>query len=193
MVRLLISAMLAACALAQPNPSWTRPFPAHRIAGNLYYVGTEELACFLITTPGGHILVNTGLQDSVPQIRSGIEQLGFKLHDVKILLTMQAHFDHVAGFAEIQKVTGARVYATEADAPVLEDGGRSDPHLGKSYWFAPVKVSRKLKDGDTVELGGTALHVHLTPGHTKGSVTYSMTVSEAGKTTTCCWPIWVRW
>lgn len=183
MIRLWMAAMIAAGGVyAQSNPSWTRPFPAHRIAGNLFYVGTEDLACFLIATPQGHILVNTGLKDSVAGIRAGIEKLGYRFSDVKILLTMQAHFDHVAGFAEIQKATGAQVFATAPDAPVLEDGGKSDPFLGEEYRFAPVKVGRRLKDGDTVELGGTVLNVHLTPGHTKGSVTYSMKVSDGNKT-----------
>jgi metallo-beta-lactamase class B len=175
------AAMLAMLAGAQPNPSWERPFPAHKISGNLHYVGTEDLACFLITTPEGHILVNTGLKNSVRHIRAGIERLGFRYTDVKILLTMQAHFDHVAGFAEIQKATGAEVFATVPDAPVLEDGGKSDPYLGPEYRFEPVKVARRLNDGDVVELGGTVLKVHLTPGHTRGSVSYSMKVVENGK------------
>ena len=123
--RWLLLPLLGILALAQQD-SWTKPFPAHKIVGNLYYVGTEDLACFLITNPDGHILINTGLADSVPLIRDSVQKLGFKFEDIRILLTMQAHFDHVAGFAEIQKLTGARVFATEQDAPVLEDGGKSD-------------------------------------------------------------------
>jgi glycerophosphoryl diester phosphodiesterase len=95
---------------------------------------------------------------------------------------MQAHFDHVAGLAEIQRLTGAKMYATEPDAPVLEDGGKSDPFLGEQYRFAPIRVDRRLKDGDTITLGGTELHAHLTPGHTKGSVTYSMRIQDGSKT-----------
>ena len=173
--------MMSSLVHAQVDPAWTRPFPAHKIAGNLYYVGTEDLACFLLATPQGHILINTGLDGSTPLIRKSIGKLGFSIEDVKILLTMQAHFDHVAAMREIQQLSGARVYATEPDAPVLEDGGKSDPFLGSASWFAPVRVDRRLKDGDTIALGGTELRVILTPGHTKGSVTYATTVVENGR------------
>jgi metallo-beta-lactamase class B len=171
----------AVLAMAQENPGWRRPFSSHKIAGNLHYVGTEDLACFLFTTPAGHILVNTGLVDSTPLIRESISKLGFKIEDIRILLTTQAHFDHVAAMKEIQQISGAKVYATEADAPVLEDGGKSDPFLGAAFYFEPVKVDRRLKDGDVVALGGTELEVILTPGHTKGSVCYSTTIEDAGQ------------
>src|ERR1700684_4338240 len=113
-------------ALAEPNPDWTTPFPAHRIVGNVYYVGTYDLACFLVVTPAGAILINTGTAESVPLIRTSVESLGFKLKDIKILLTTQAHNDHVAGMAEMKRLTGARLLAMDGDAPVLEDGGKSD-------------------------------------------------------------------
>ena len=173
---------LVVCGLAsgQGNSNWKTPYPAHRIAGNLYYVGTADLACYLVTTPAGHMLINTGLEDSTPLLRASIQHVGFKLEDVKILLTMQAHFDHVAAMAEIKKLTGAKLYATEADAPILEDGGKSDPYFGKRFWFAPVKVDRRLRDGDLVELGGVALRVVTTPGHSKGSVSYTMEVNDSG-------------
>jgi metallo-beta-lactamase class B len=167
--------------LPAQQESWKAPFPGHTIAGNLHYVGTEDLACFLITTPECHILINTGLADSTETIRESVEKLGHKLEDIEILLTMQAHFDHVAAMAEIQKLAGARVFATEADAPALEDGGQSDPFLPEEYRFPSVEVDRRLKDGDTIRLGGTQLEVHLTPGHSKGSVSYSMNVVENGK------------
>ncbi len=162
-------------------PEWSRPFPAHQIAGNVYYVGTEDLACYLVTDPAGHILINTGMADSVKLIRAGVEKLGFRFSEIKILLTMQAHFDHVAGFAEIVRATGAKVYATEADAGIIESGGKSDPWLGKEGWFEPVKVSRRLKDGETVELGAARLKVLLHPGHTPGSASYSTTVTDGGR------------
>jgi len=180
-MRILISALLVCgMASAQGNSTWRNPYPAHRIAGNLYYVGTEDLACYLIATPAGHILINTGLEDSTPLLRTSLQQVGLKLEDVKILLTMQAHFDHVAAMAEVKKLSGAQVYATEADAPILEDGGKSDPHFGKSFWFAPVKVDRRLRDGDVVALGGVSLRVVSTPGHSKGSVSYTMDVMDGG-------------
>lgn len=180
MLRSFFLILVSMSAFAQQE-GWKRPFPAHKIAGNLHYVGTEDLACFLIATPEGHILINTGLADSVALIRASVQKLGYTLEDIRILLTQQAHYDHVAALGEIQKLTGAKMHATEEDAPVLEDGGRSDPFLGEQYRFAPVKVDRKLKDGDTVRLGGAELRVHLTPGHTKGSVSYSMAVVEDGK------------
>ncbi len=175
--------LLALCAVAftQVNPAWKRAFPAHHIFGNLYYVGTEDLACFLFTTPEGDILVNTGLSDSTPLIRESFRTLGFRLEDVKILLTMQAHYDHVAAMHEIQQITKAKVYITMPDAPVLEDGGKSDPFLGPEYRFAPVKVDRRLKDGDVVSLGGTELKVILTPGHTRGSVSYAAILTDHGQ------------
>jgi metallo-beta-lactamase class B len=181
MIRFALTVILAAGLSAQ-RPEWTRPFPGHKIAGNLYYVGTEDLACFLITTLEGNILINTGLADSVPLMRASAQKLGLKLEDTRILLTMQAHFDHVAAMREVQKLSGARVMATEGDAPVLEDGGKSDPFLtGERVRFAPVKVDRRLKDGETIRLGGTELVVHLTPGHTRGSVSYSMNVTQGGR------------
>src|SRR3977135_2932516 len=103
---LLISCLLALCAsvrsLSAEDEAWRKPFPSHRVIGNVYYVGTSELACFLITTPAGHMLINTGLADSAPLIRAGIQKLGFRIEDVKLLLTMQAHYDHVAGMAEMK-------------------------------------------------------------------------------------------
>ena len=181
MLRLLLPLLLTFLCFAQ-NPQWTRPFPAHRIAGNLYYVGTEDLACFLITTPEGHILVNTGLEDSTPLIRNSISKLGFRLEDVKILLNMQAHYDHVAAMAEIQRITGAKVFATEGDAPIMEDGGLSDPAWGGKQLFKPIKVDRRLKDGDLIKLGGTELKVLTTPGHSKGSVSYTMNLKDGNRT-----------
>lgn len=182
----LASLVVIATALASAQPSfdrsnWSKPFEPHRVLGPVYYVGTADLACFLITSPNGHILLNTGLEDSAPQIRKSIEALGFRVGDIKILLTNQAHFDHVAAMAEIKKLSGAQMFATEGDKTVLEDGGRSDFYLGNDNAFPPIKVDRVLKDGETVKLGGNELRVHLTSGHTKGSVTYTMRVHEGDR------------
>ncbi len=165
---------------AQPD-DWTRPFPGHRVIGNLYAVGTYDLGVFLIASDGGHILVNTALEDSVPLIRRNVESVGFRLDDVKILLTMQAHWDHTAALAEIKEITGAEMWATEGDAPVLEDGGFSDPHFGGKVSFKPVRVDRIIADGEVIELGATRLTVIETPGHTAGSSSYSMTVREKAR------------
>jgi metallo-beta-lactamase class B len=181
MLRLIGLIVYAGLVFAQGNPGWRRPYPAHKIAGNLYYVGTEDLACFLFTTSNGHILINTGLADSTPIIRESMQRLGFRIEDIRILLTMQAHGDHVEAMKEIQDLSGAEVYATEADTPALEDGGKSDPAFGGQMSFAPVKVDRRLKDGDMITIGETQLKVILTPGHSKGSVSYSTTVDDGGK------------
>ena len=177
---LLLMATVGLALCAQDRASWTRPYPAHQIAGNLYYVGTEDLACFLITGDQGHILINTGLEDSTPLIRKSITDLGFRLEDVKILLTMQAHFDHVAAMAEVQKLTGAKVFATEGDAPAMADGGKSDPAFGEGARFPAIRVDRRLKHGDTIRLGATELKVVSTPGHSRGSVSYTTTVDDGG-------------
>lgn len=171
--------LTAAPAAAQPE-DWSKPFPGHRVIGNLYAVGTYDLACFLITSDEGHILINTGLADSAPIIRENIESLGFRLEDVRILLTMQAHYDHAEAFAQIKKATGAELWATADDAPLLEDGGASDPHFQGEYTFPPVPVDRVLRDGEVIELGKINLTVVESPGHTPGSATYTMTVTENG-------------
>ena len=167
--------------VAAQNEAWTRPFPGHRVIGNLYAVGTYDLAVFLITSQEGHILINTGLDDSTAQIRSNIESLGFRLEDVEILLQMQAHWDHTAALAEIKQITGAEMWATEGDAPVLEDGGFSDPHFGGEQSFTPIGVDKIIADGDLIELGETRLRVLETPGHTAGSSSYVMQVRESGR------------
>jgi metallo-beta-lactamase class B len=146
-------------------------------------VGTYDLSSFLITTPSGHILINTGMAGSVPQIKSGIEQLGFKFSDVKILTATHSHIDHVAGLAEIKRITGARLMMSEQDADVLESGGKSDFRWGDdpNGRFEAVKVDRKLKSGDKIELGGVVLTAHLHPGHTKGATSFTFGIRENNK------------
>lgn len=179
---LACSLLIATTAtLRAQDEAMTRPFPGHRVIGNLYAVGTYDLGVFLITSAQGHILINTGLEDSTPLIRENIESLGFRLEDVKILLTMQSHFDHTAALAEIKETTGAEMWATAKDARVLEDGGFSDPHFGGSQSFKPVHVDKIISDGDIVELGDTRLRVYEHPGHTEGSSSYTMQVRENGR------------
>ena len=177
---LWLTLALSAPLTAQPE-DWTRSFPGHRVIGNLYAVGTYDLGVFLVTSAEGHVLINTGVEDSTPMIRENIESLGFRLEDVKILLTMQAHWDHTAALAEVKEITGALMWATAGDAPVLEDGGFSDPHFGGKVWFKPIKVDRIIKDGEVIELGETRLTVVETPGHTRGSVSYTMKVREGSR------------
>src|SRR5215216_1026560 len=138
--------------------NWSDPYAQFRIAGNLSYIGTYDLACYLITTPKGNILINTGLAPSVPMIREHIETLGFKMKDIKIMLATHAHYDHVAGFAEIKKLTGAKIMMNENDAPVLADGGQTDYVFGhKGPTFAAVKADVLLGKNDTVEFGGVKI------------------------------------
>jgi metallo-beta-lactamase class B len=168
---------------AQGN-DWTEPFPAFTIAGNLHYVGSRGLASYLVTTPEGHILINSSLEASVPLIRKSVEQLGFEFADIKILLISHAHWDHDAGSAAIVRATGAKYFVMDEDVPVVESGGRSDFHYGSSpdTHYPPAKVDRVLKDGDEVRLGGAALVAHVTPGHTKGCTTWTMKVQDGGRT-----------
>ena len=173
--------LVATPPLIAQNEEWMRPFPGHRVIGNLYAVGTYDLSVFLITSQDGHILINTGLEDSTTQIRENIESLGFELEDVKILLTMQAHWDHTAALAEIKEITSAEMWATVGDARVLEDGGFSDPHFGGRESFRPVSVDKIIAAGDLIEVGETRLMVLETPGHTEGSSSYTMRVREDGR------------
>ncbi len=172
--------LLSFQATAQAE-DWTQPYPGFRVIGNLYGVGTYGLGVFLITSDEGHILINTGLEDSTGLIRQNIESLGFRLEDIEILLTMQAHWDHTAALAEIKQLANAEMWATAKDARVLEDGGFSDTHFGGEVSFKPVAVDKILSEGDVVELGDIRLVVYEHPGHTEGSSSYSMSVREAGR------------
>jgi metallo-beta-lactamase class B len=183
--RVLILVLAAAGRVfAQANPEWTEPFPPFHIAGNLYYVGSKGLANYLITTPQGNILINSDLEANVPLIEASIEKLGFKFKDTKILLISHAHWDHDAGSAMIKEKTGATYMVMDADVPVVESGGKTDFAYGNSpdNLYRPAKVERVLHDGDEVRLAGTVLVAHLTPGHTKGCTTWTMPVTENGKT-----------
>ncbi len=166
-----------ALALLGATPAFAQadfnaPFPAHRVIDNVYFVGTEALGSFLITTPEGHILINSDFESTVPVIRESVESLGFDFADIKILLGSHAHGDHMQADALIKQLTGAEVMAMAADAPALRamrPGGKEHP------------IDRVLHDGDTVSLGGTTLTAHLTPGHTKGCTSWGLTVHEGGR------------
>ena len=169
--------------LGQSPASWTEPYPAHRVIGNVYYVGSKGLASYLITSPQGHILVNSSLDSSVPLIQASVEKLGFRFSDVKILLVSHAHWDHNAGSALVKKITGAKYMVMEQDVAVTEAGGKGDFQYGNdpSSYYKPTKVDRVLHDGETVKLGGNELTAHLTPGHTKGCTTWTMKAQDSGK------------
>jgi metallo-beta-lactamase class B len=168
------SLLAAAGAWAQNTTAsdWSKPFPPFKIAGNLYYVGSEELGSYLITTPQGDILINSDFEQTVPVIRASVEKLGFHFTDIKILLGSHAHSDHMEGDALVKELTGARVMAMEqdvADLRKMTPGNKPHP------------IDRVLHDGDEVKLGGTTLVAHLTPGHTKGCTTWTMKVREGDK------------
>ncbi len=188
-MKLLVSFLFAlivnaATAAAPSSSDWSQPFPPFKIADNLYYVGTRGLANYLITTPEGHILINSDLEEHVPMIRQSVEQLGFKFTDIKILLISHGHWDHNAGSAMIKQLTGAKYHVMEPDVSVVETGGRSDPNYGHvpTTHYPATKVDRVLHDGDEVRLGGAVLVARLTPGHTPGCTTWTMRVTDGGKT-----------
>ena len=149
----------------------TTAFTPHKVIGNLYYVGTRTLSSYLITTPAGHILINSTYERNVPVIKKSVEQLGFKFEDIEIVLGTHAHGDHQEGDALVTQMTGADVFAMAEDVPALQNmrpGGKEHP------------IDRQLKHGETVTLGGTTLTAHHTPGHTRGATTWTLRAAEAG-------------
>jgi metallo-beta-lactamase class B len=186
---MLLFLAIGGTALAQPqnaapqNADWTRPFPPFRMIANIYWVGSYDLSTYLITTPQGNILINTGVGDTAQQIKASVEQLGFKIADTKILTATHGHFDHVAGMADLKKMTGARLIVSEGDKELLESGGKADFRFGETPGarFPPVTVDQTFKDGEKIALGGTELTAHHHPGHTKGATSFTLTVQEAGR------------
>ena len=165
------------------NEEWTRPFPGFKVVGNVYYVGTYDLTSVLVTTNDGHILINSGAPGSASLIRANVEALGFRMADIRILLSTHGHWDHVGDLASIKQMTGARMLMHEADVVVLESGGNIDYRRpeGRGIVFDPVKVDQALKHGDKVRLGNVEITAHHHPGHTKGATSFSLTVPEAGR------------
>ena len=167
----VLSVGCGAAVAQQAQTDWNAPFPAHRVIDNVYFVGTAQLGSFLITTPAGHILVNSDFESTVPSIRKNVEVLGFSFGDIKILLGSHAHGDHMEGDALVKELTGATVMAMEQDVPALramQPGGKPHP------------IDRVLHDGDHVTLGGTTLTAYLTPGHTKGCTSWGLDVRDNG-------------
>jgi metallo-beta-lactamase class B len=165
---------------AGPNPM-KAPFAPFHMIGNIYYVGSAGLACYIIKTPKGEILLDSGYPDMASQIEGNVQALGFRLSDVKILINSHAHIDHGGGMAELKKATGAKLVAMAQDAPYFENGGHNDVLFGDRNLFPPVHVDRVIHDGDTVKLGGVTMTAHLTPGHTPGNTTWTMMVNDGKK------------
>jgi metallo-beta-lactamase class B len=168
-------AMSTALVAFQGAPKeWTERTAPYLILDGIYYVGTVDLASYLVTSPDGHILIDTGLEQNAASIVDSIRTLGFKVRDVRIILTTQAHFDHVGALAKLKELTGARVLVSAGDAPLLEQGGKGDYLFGPEFYFRPVHVDAMVKDGEIVRLGGRTLTAHLTPGHTPGTTTWTL-------------------
>jgi metallo-beta-lactamase class B len=175
LIRVLPGLFCLTAVLSAQNgqTDWNKPFPPHKVIGNVYFVGTEQLGSFLVVTPDGDILINTDFETTVPVIRASVEKLGFKMTDIKIILGSHAHGDHMQGDALMKELTGAKVMAMEQDVPALREmkpGGKPHP------------IDRILHDGDEVTLGGTTLVAHLTAGHTKGCTTWTLKAQDNGKT-----------
>jgi metallo-beta-lactamase class B len=182
-IRLFLALLLAFAVTpgyAVPR-DWTTPVAPFKISGNLYYVGSRDLAAYLVVTPKGNILVNANLRSSPRQIRHSVERLGFRWEDTKILLSSQAHYDHAAGAAEVLEETHSRHMIMDGDVDVIRTGGAADfdPTITR---FPPARVDRMLHDNDTVTLGGTTLTAHKTAGHTRGCTTWTMQTHEGGRT-----------
>jgi metallo-beta-lactamase class B len=167
----------SAAALAQSTPAlreeWNVQVSPFHIIGNVHYVGAKGVSAFLITTSAGSILIDGGLPETAPLIARNVAALGFDLRQVKHLLNSHAHFDHAGGLAELKRLSGAKLVASRADAPTLRAGAPSQP---------AVTVEREIDDGGKLELGGTTLTARVTPGHTKGCTTWTMSTREGDRT-----------
>jgi metallo-beta-lactamase class B len=186
-IDIVVALVLVAIATASgqadaTSREWNKPIPPFRIAGNLYYVGAIEITSYLITTPQGHFLLDGGFVETAPQIERNIVQLGFKLSDVKYLLNSHAHYDHAGGLAELRKVTGAKFVASEGDADLLRKGGHGDFRFGDTLLFPPIEPDKIILDGESLQLGDQVMTAHLTPGHTRGTTTWTTKIRDGART-----------
>ena len=166
------------------DPQRTEPIEPFRIIDNIYFVGpTIHATSYLFTSPDGHILVDATYEKFVPTIIKNIEKLGFKAEDIKVLLSTEAHPDHVDGLTAMKEITGATIMATAPDAVVIESGGKEDfrDREGDPYPWTPAKIDRIIEDGEKISVGDTVLTVHLTAGHTKGCTTFTTVAEEGGQ------------
>lgn len=174
-----------ALALAGASQTLTpdnQPMEPFRIADHLFYVGSSDIASYLVTTSEGNIVIDGGYPETARQIEANVAKVGARVRDIKILLNTQAHFDHAGGFAALKVATGAKLFASEADALMLESGGHGDFALGETGHFPPVTVDRRIEDEEHVRLGDADLTAHLTPGHTRGCTTWTWDATDRGHT-----------
>jgi len=176
----IMAAVVASPVLAADPPEWSASVKPFRIAGNVYYVGTKGLAAYLIVSKQGAILLDATLARNATQIERNIESLGVPLHYVKMLISDHAHDDHVGAMAQIKRDTGAHFLASTGDRWALEHGRNQGDNNYGIRRFDPVKVDRTVSDGQVIRLGEVALTAHLTPGHTPGCTTWSMSVDDRG-------------
>ena len=160
--------------------SWNQPFKPLRIVGNVYYVGASGVSSYLITSPEGHVLIDTGFEQTVPIIRENVKTLGFRMEDIKFILASHAHLDHTGGHALTKELTGARIVMSEADAALLASGGKDD-FMDELTVYRPARADRVVRDRERVTLGNIVLTAHLTPGHTKGCTTWTIVVDDGGQ------------
>lgn len=179
---LLVATVTASAQSTELFRSWNQPVPPFRIIGNVHYVGASDIASFLIVTPEGLILLEGGFVETAPLIEKSVRELGYRVEDIKILLTSHAHLDHAGGLAELKRLSGAKLLATAPEAEGMARGGKGDFQWGDTLPFPPVVADQIIGDGETVTLGGVALTAHLTPGHTKGSTTWTMRATDHGRT-----------
>jgi len=178
---ILLSSTIALAQYTEADPAWNRPVEPFKIAGNIYYVGANEITSYLITTPRGHILLDSGFRETVPQIMSNIRGLGFEPTDVKFLINSQAHYDHAGGMAELRRLTKAKILISKGDSVLMTNGGKGDPNFGDRYTFEPAVADLIFQDGYKLKLGKTTLTANITPGHTPGCTTWTLTVNEGGR------------
>lgn len=154
------------------------PVEPFRIAGNIYYIGSNDVTSYLIVTPKGNIIIDSGMKEMVPQVTANIAKLGFRPADTKIILNSHAHFDHAGGIGELRRQTKAEFWASELDSPLLKRGGLKDPNFADRFPFEPTTPDRTFRNGKKVQLGGTTLTANITPGHTPGCTTWTTSVRD---------------
>lgn len=175
---LLLSSVTLFAQKNEQDREWNQPVEPFKIIGNVYYVGASDITSYLITTPKGHILIDSGFSETVPLIQANVAKLGFKLTDVKYILNSHAHYDHAAGIAELKRLTGAKFLASKKDAPLFKAGGLNDPNYGDRFPFEAIVPDSTFDDGKKLKLGGMTLNANVTSGHTPGCTSWTATVRE---------------
>jgi len=168
--------------IAALKVKWNTPTEPFKMIGNVYYVGTDGLASYLITSPQGHVLVDTAMPEAASQIKANIEKLGFKVTDIKYLVNTHAHIDHTGGLAEMKQASGAQLVAGAADKPLLEGGYYPGAQEDTALAFPPVKVDRTVREGDKVTVGDVTLTARETPGHSPGCTSWEFSVKDGDAT-----------